>query len=131
MICVKAASPQSNNNTVPFEENYKKAVTELLVLQLLSGRDCYIGELTEEIRKRSSGALQIVFPYAAIYRMLEREQIEEVKKRTAPDGRRRQYFHITPVGREYLDYLRASFLRLSEGVSAILSEESERSDNNE
>ncbi len=111
---------QSAENGVSFEDNYKKAVTELLVLHLMSDRERYIGELPEEIRRISGGAVNIVFPYAAIYRMLERGQIEEIKKRVAPDGRRRQYYCITDKGQEYYHFLMDSYLRLSAGVGAIL-----------
>ena len=65
---------------VPLEDSFKKAVTELLFLQLISERPYYIGELAEVIQKRSRSALSIVFPYAAIYRLIERGHIEEIKK---------------------------------------------------
>jgi PadR family transcriptional regulator PadR len=103
------------------EENLKKALTELLVLYLLSEKERYIGELTELIRERSGGVLSIVFPYAAIYRMSNGEYITETKKRIAPDGRRRQYYQITEQGRAYLADLLETYQRFSGGVSNILS----------
>lgn len=59
------------------EENLKKALTELLILRLLSERAYYIGELTQTLHQRSAGALRIVFPYSAIYRLLQGEYIAE------------------------------------------------------
>ena len=79
----------ANASTV-LEENLKKALTEMLVLRLLSEREYYIGELGDTLKERSGGALCIVFPYAAIYRMEEYGYIYESGKRIGPDGRRRR-----------------------------------------
>lgn len=104
------------------EENLKKALTELMILFLLSQKDCYIGELTELMRERSHGVLSIVFPYGAIYRLLQSGYIFEIEKRIAPDGRRRQYFRITEAGANYLDQLLAIYSRFSQGVADMLAE---------
>ena len=102
------------------EENLKKALTELLVLFLLSEKECYIGELTELIRQRSNGALEVVFPYGAIYRLEKDGYIDETRKRIAPDGRRRQYVGITELGRKYLTAQLACYRQFIGGVDAIL-----------
>ena len=103
------------------EDNLKKALTELLVLRLLSLREYYIGELTAVIKDRSDGALAIVFPYGAIYRMTRSGYITESKKRNAPDGRLRQYYTITQMGRDYLDQLMEVYTRFDRGVENILN----------
>ena len=105
---------------VPLEDSFKKAVTELLFLQLISERPYYIGELAQVIQKRSRSALSIVFPYAAIYRLIERGHIEEIKKQNAPDGRRRQYYQITESGRTYLEELLCVYRKLTDGVAAVI-----------
>ena len=51
---------------------------------------------------RSHGTLSIVFPYAAIYRITAAGYLTESEKKTAPDGRLRQYYAITPAGRAHL-----------------------------
>ena len=54
----------NNNNhseSLALEENLKKALTEFLLLYILSQKDSYIGELTEELRRRSHGALNREF----------------------------------------------------------------------
>lgn len=104
----------------PLEENLKKAVTEMLVLYLLSQREYYIGELTEQIRIASHQALNVVFPYAAIYRMETAGYIEERKKRRAPDGRWRQYYGITETGRQRLAVQLGMYRRVVRGVEDIL-----------
>lgn len=108
---------------VSLEDNLKKALTELLILYLLSRREHYIGELTEEIRKKSGGVLSIVFPYAVIYRMTRSGYIRERGKRKAPDDRLRQYYGITDEGRQYLKGLLEVYARFTEGVSKVLGEE--------
>lgn len=115
-----------NDNVVlnigQFEENLKKALTELLLLYLLSQREYYIGELTETIKSRSANALSIVFPYSALYRLQQADHIMESKKRTAPDGRRRQYYTITDSGRRYLLQLLQAYQKFINGVNAVLEE---------
>lgn len=109
-----------DSSCIPLEENLKKAVTEFLVLKILSERECYIGEISEEIARRSGGVITIVFPYAAIYRLLDNGYLTEVRKRLAPDGRRRQYYQITDFGRKYLNELEQLYHRMISGISAIL-----------
>lgn len=108
--------------SLSLEENLKKALTEVLVLHLLSVKDCYIGELTTLIHEKSHGALTIVFPYSAIYRLEQAGYLAENGKRNAPDGRRRQYYRITGQGRAYLDQLMDVYARFSQGVTDILAE---------
>lgn len=104
------------------EDNLKKALTELLMLHLLSQREYYIGELTDTLREKSHGALSIVFPYGAIYRLLQAEYVVEHPKRNAPDGRRRQYYGITEKGRDYLSQLLCIYNTFSHGVADVLAE---------
>ena len=110
----------SRRFTTSLEDNLKKALTELLVLKLLSIREYYIGELTTEIKEKSGNALVIVFPYGAIYRMTRCGYITESKKRNAPDGRLRQYYAITETGRDYLAQLLEEYERFFNGVTNVL-----------
>ena len=111
-----------SDKSLSLEENLKKALTEVLVLHLLSVKDCYIGELTDTIREKSGGALTIVFPYGAIYRLEQAGYLAACGKRTAPAGRRRQYYRITDAGRVYLGHLKDVYARFSAGVAEILAE---------
>lgn len=104
------------------EDNLKKALTEMILLHLLSREEHYIGALSEIIQKKSGGSLTLVFPYAAIYRMQQAELIEESGKRIAPDGRRRQYFRITDVGRKQLDRLLHTYRLFIRGLEMIIDE---------
>lgn len=107
--------------TTSLEENLKKALTELLVLHLFSVREHYIGELSAQISALSNHSLSVVFPYAAIYRMTRAGYIREMPKRIAPDGRLRQYYQITPQGKEYLAELKKNYSAFSGWVTQILS----------
>ena len=112
----------ANTATSQFEENLKKALTEMLLLYLLSQREYYIGELTDTLKVKSAGALSIVFPYSALYRLQQAEYITETTKRNAPDGRRRQYYAITDAGRTYLRQLLQTYGKFIGGVDAVLKE---------
>lgn len=103
------------------EENLKKALCEMLVLALLHQRDHHAPELTDIITDYSDGAVNISFPYAILYRMIDHGYIQELPKRIAPDGRRRQYFGITEEGRAYFRQQRAAYESFIVGVDRLLS----------
>ncbi|MDO5548600.1 MAG: helix-turn-helix transcriptional regulator [Eubacteriales bacterium] len=106
--------------TTGFEENLKKALSEMLILYVLSEKPRYIGEITETIKQRNNGVFEIVCPYSAIYRLLDQEYITELKKCIAPDGRRRQYYVVSDIGKEYLNRLIQCYEVFTNGVQAIL-----------
>jgi len=113
----------SENRTSAFvEENLKKALVEMLMLALLHERAYYAPELNQALAERSGGAVNVSFPYAALYRMIEQQYIQELPKRTAPDGRRRQYYEITDKGRDYLEELLACYQTFSSAISNVLQE---------
>ena len=119
------SAEQTEHSATQLEENLKKALTEMLLLTLLSRKESYIAELTDAIHEKSNGNLSIVFPYGAIYRMEQAGHICEVGKRIAPDGRRRQYFGITAAGREYLNQQQAVYAAFTAGVARLLEEREE------
>ena len=102
-----------NPNIYP-EEEYWKRVRE---------QERFIGEISYEIDGRSKGAVHIEFPYASIYRISRAGYIVESSKRSAPDGRRRQYYRITEQGRAYLSQLDRVYHRFIGGVSDVLQKE--------
>ena len=71
--------PERSGSVQGLEENLKKAVSEMLVLFLLNEREMYIGEIPDELERRSDGKFHIVFPYSVIYRMVKFEYIDELK----------------------------------------------------
>lgn len=102
------------------EDNLKKAVTEMVILSLLGEEDMYANQIMQMMEERSGGAVSIVFPYSALYRLIKANYIWEAYKKNAPDGRRRQYYQITDQGRAHLDDLLAVYRRFTGGVDVLL-----------
>ena len=103
------------------EENLKKALSEMLVLALLHERDYYALEMAPAIAERSNGVISITFPYAILYRMIDQQYIQEMPKRIAPDGRRRQYFRITEMGRDYFQQIWTVYKTFTSGVDRLVA----------
>lgn len=102
------------------EENLKKALVEMLVLALLHQRAYHAPELTQALAEYSGGAVNISFPYAVLYRMIEQGYIQELPKRKAPDGRRRQYYGITAAGRRYFQENWSVYKAFTAGVDRLV-----------
>ena len=105
------------------EDNLKRAVTEMLVLNLLDREDMHASQIMKSLEEGSGGALTLVSPYMLFYRLIENGYIIEAYKKTAQDGRRRQYYQITEEGRRYLAELIAAYRRIMEGVELLLGKE--------
>ena len=104
------------------EDNLKRAVTEMLVLTLLSREDMHASQITQSIKQKSGNTLSLVSPYMLFYRLIESGYILEAYKKTAPDGRRRQYYQITEAGVKYLAELLTVYYRITNGVALLLRE---------
>ena len=109
-----------SRNASSMEENLKKALVEMLVLALLHQREYHAPELTQALSDYSGGAVNISFPYAVLYRMIEQGYIQELPKRKAPDGRRRQYYGITPDGRQYFQENWTVYKAFTAGVDRLV-----------
>lgn len=117
----KAQVPMETNRTAAgMEENLKKALVEMLVLALLHQRAYHAPELTQALAEYSGGAVNISFPYAVLYRMIEQGYIQELPKRKAPDGRRRQYYGITAAGRRYFQENWSVYKAFTAGVDRLV-----------
>lgn len=123
-----AVQTPENNSAQGMEENLKKAVTEMLVLALLSQEDMHSAQIMQTLAERSENRLSIVFPYAVLYRLIDRGYIWEAYKKIAPDGRRRQYYQITTQGRDHLAALNTIYRRFIGGVDLLLRGEEGQTD---
>ena len=103
------------------EDNLKKALSEMLVLALLCERDYYALEFVPAIKERSHGVIEITFPYAILYRMIDQQYVQELPKRIAPDGRRRQFFGITDKGRDYFQQIWGVYKTFISGVDCLVT----------
>lgn len=61
-------------------------------------------------------------PYAILYRMIEQGYIQELPKRIAPDGRRRQYFGITEAGKAYFQEIWSVYKGFAAGVNRLVAD---------
>lgn len=113
-------SPPRSSFSQSMEENLKKAVVEMLVMLLLDEEDMHSIQITQTLEERSDETLNLSFPYALLYRLIECGYIREAYKKTAPDGRRRQYFQITEEGQQHLAALLATYQRFSENMNRLL-----------
>lgn len=82
----------------------KKVSAELLCLSLLSEKDMYVYEITQEISRRSQGYLDLAEAaiYVTMYRLAEKGLVSD-KREVAGEGkpRLRVYYHITEKGKAY------------------------------
>ena len=83
-------SPPRSSSSQSMEENLKKAVIEMLVMLLLDEEDMHSIQISQTLEERADETLNLSFPYALLYRLIECGYIREAYKKNAPDGRRRQ-----------------------------------------
>ena len=106
------------------QENLKKGTVEMLLLHLLCEKSMYGYELLQELKKRSNQKyiLKDGSMYPIMYRMIDKglvtdEQVLVGKRRT------RVYYHITDLGKEYLEEIKQEYFTITEGISNILGYE--------
>ena len=113
-------SPPRSSSSQGMEENLKKAVIEMLVMLLLDEEDMHSIQISQTLEERADETLNLSFPYALLYRLVECGYIREAYKKNAPDGRRRQYYQITEEGRNHLSVLLATYRRFSENMERLM-----------
>ena len=108
------------------QENFKRGILEMLILKLLEERDMYGYEMKFELDKRSESALTIKDGslYGPLYRLIGKNYISEYK-RLAGARRTRVYYHLEPMGKDYLDLLRTEYETIGLGVRKVLDFEKE------
>lgn len=81
---------------------YKKGSLDLLILSLLSVRDCYGYQLTQLMKDLSEGVISVPSGslYPALYKL---ENAGYISEYTVKSGKRRQriYYHIEEPGRKF------------------------------
>lgn len=74
-------SPPRSNASQGMEETLKKAVMEMLVLLVLNEQDMHSTQIIQTLESRSENRLNLTFPYALLYRLIDNGQICEAWKR--------------------------------------------------
>jgi len=85
------------------EREWMRGAAPLAVLTLLERREMYGYELVEALERDTGGLLAMgqSTVYPLLYNLEARGHVEPVA-RTAPTGRRRKYYRVTPAGRAWL-----------------------------
>jgi PadR family transcriptional regulator PadR len=99
----------------------KKATIEMILLKLLDESDMYGYQLTQEVKKRSSGIYTILegSMYPILYRLCDNGYISDYEKKV---GRRqvRVYYHLEEDGRNYLNHILSEYESFLEVISFLL-----------
>lgn len=103
-------------------ENFKRGSLEMLILHLLSEKEMYGYQLTQEISKRSKGTFQITegSMYPTLYRLIEKKMISD-RLQLVGRRRRRVYYRLEEKGKEYLDDLKSEYEITNAGIYSILN----------
>ena len=119
----KKDSPEKDTGH-SFEDYFKRAASPLLVLHLLSEQPMYVYQMARELNTRSDGQYTMSLLYPVLYRLVKQGHVAEGEKKFSEDNRTRQYYEITPAGRDYLATVCADFDRLVHAVRSILTYDS-------
>ena len=87
--------------------NIKRGSAELAILSLLAGQSLHGYEIAKRIEQQTGGVLRfdVASLYPVLYALERRGQVVG-EWETAPSGRERRYYRITPEGRKKLVPLR-------------------------
>ncbi len=102
-----------------FTSFFKRALSPILVLQVLSKEPMYGYQINQELNHRSKNRLGLALLYPVLYR-LESEGFIEQTEVQIQNGRARTYFAIKPEGRAYLEKTTGEFRELSAIAMAML-----------
>ena len=102
------------------EREWMRGAAPLAVLTLLDRREMYGYELVEALERDSGGVLAMgqSTVYPLLYSLEGRGHVTAVW-RSAPTGRRRKYYRITPSGRVWLESQRSQWRKLVEAMGHL------------
>lgn len=124
-----------NNNdtktvTVNQKSNFRRGSVELMVLYLLSQKDCYGYELTQLIEELTDGVISIPIGslYPALYKLIDAGYITD-EKRLVGKRMERVYYHLEKPGKERLDIITADYYATAQAIQTVLSYKPSKSKN--
>ncbi len=102
------------------EREWMRGAAPLAVLTLLERREMYGYEMVESLERESGGVLAMgqSTVYPLLYSLEGRGHVKAVC-RSAPTGRRRKYYQITPQGRTWLESQRSQWRKLVEAMGLL------------
>ena len=106
-------------------KTFKKATIEMMLLKLLSEEDMYGYQMSQELKKRSSGIYTLLegSMYPILYRLSDQEYISFYEKKVT-QRQSRIYYHLEAKGLEYLNQLISDYNEFSNVISFLLSSNS-------
>jgi len=96
---------------------FKKGALELCVLSMLTDRDRYGYELTDEISKKMDIATGTL--YLVLKRLKDDNKVTTYLQESE-NGPARKYYHLTDEGRLYQSEIRTEWYRFARSVSEIV-----------
>ena len=108
------------NKLNSFEENFKRSVSPMIVLLVLSEKPMYANRLSQELEKRSNHTYKMNFLYPVLYKLQKDGYIVEFSQETTESHRTRNYYTITDSGKLYLDFLIKKYNELLSAVDIFL-----------
>ncbi|MBQ8496622.1 MAG: PadR family transcriptional regulator [Clostridia bacterium] len=118
--------------TNDIEENLKRGILEMLILKMLSQEDMYGYQMISEMNIRGKGLIDIKEGslYGPLYRLIGKNYISE-NKVLVGKRRTRVYYHIEPLGVEYLNTMIEVYSQITEAVNLIMNYSGEGETNEE
>ena len=104
------------------EENLKRGILEMLILRMLSDEDMYGYQMINEMNIRGKGLIDIKEGslYGPLYRLIDKNYISE-NKVLVGKRRTRVYYHLEPLGVEYLNTIVDVYSKITEAVNLIMN----------
>lgn len=106
-----------------FEAQFKKSTLTLMVLKILSEREMYAYEITQEAFKRTHGRYKMPLLYTTLNKLQDYGFVEESKKVISKDNRVRIYYRLTEKGADHLKELKTLYAELVATVQSIVYDE--------
>lgn len=116
---------KTGSNSHTFDAYFKRALSPVIVLELIKDEPKYVYEISSEMKKRSNGRFTMTVLYPVLYR-LEEQGYAEVVRTEIVNSRTRNYYAITPSGREYLLKIKKDFFEMAEIANLFLRREDEQ-----
>lgn len=107
---------------IEVEEKIKYGFIEIIILLLLKSEDMYGYQIVQEIEKRSDGLISVKEGslYGPLYR-LETKNYVSTKKELVGKRRFRNYYHIEPLGSDFLEHALKAYTLFGTGITKILN----------
>lgn len=104
----------------------------MLILKMLSSEDMYGYQMISEMNIRGKGLIDIKEGslYGPLYRLIDKNYISE-NKVLVGKRRTRVYYHLEPLGVEYLNTMIEVYSMITEGVNLIMNNSGEGETNEE